>query len=123
MKTSFLLVAVLAVAGCATPYTNNSELVGARYHKTEIETYPVIVTSVDGVSTPVRQRIWVEPGMREIVVEDPIHSGLASAVRRFKLDVQPCTRYYLVAVKDTRLSSDYEVRVDYIEPLEGGCKA
>ena len=51
-----------------------------------------------------------------------IHSGLARSVRRFRLDVQPCTRYYLVAVKDTRLSSDYEVRVDYTEALEGGCK-
>jgi hypothetical protein len=122
MRTSFLLAALLAATGCATPYTSNSELVGTRYHKTEIDTYPLIVTSVDGVSTPVRQRIWIEPGTREIEVEDPIHSGLASSVKRFKLDVQPCTRYYLVAVKDTRLSSDYEVRVDYTERLEGGCK-
>ena len=122
MKTSFLLAAVLAATGCAIPYTNNSELVGTRYHKAEIDTYPVMVTSVDGVSTPVRQRIWVEPGMREIEVEDPIHSGLPSSVKRFRLEVQPCTRYYLVAVKDTRLSSDYEVRVDYTETLEGGCK-
>ena len=42
--------------------------------------------------------------------------------RVFPLDVQPCMRYYLVAVKENRLASDFQVKVDYAEPI-GGCTA
>ena len=38
---------------------------------------------------------------------------------RFDLDVKPCTRYYLVAVKETALSRDFEVRVDHAEVIAG----
>ena len=121
MKTPILLAALALASGCAS-YTHNSELIGNRYHGASIDTYPLIVASVDGRSTPVHQRIWVEPGRRDIVVEDPLQPDRARATKHLMLDVRPCTRYYLVAVKDTRRSSDYEVKVDYAEPLAGGCR-
>ena len=123
MKTPILSAVLLAVGCAAGPgyYTHNAELVGSRYHRAAINTYPLVVASVDGRSTPVNQRIYVEPGRRDIVVEDPMQPDRERATKHLLLDVQPCTRYYLVAVKDTRRSSDYQVKVDYAEPLAGGC--
>ena len=40
--------------------------------------------------------------------------------REISLDVRPCTRYYLVAVRANKLASDFDVRIDYEEPV-GGC--
>jgi hypothetical protein len=33
--------------------------------------------------------------------------------------VKACTRYWLVAVKENRLSHDFAVKVDYEEPMSG----
>ncbi|HEY1392138.1 MAG TPA: hypothetical protein VFV25_02115, partial [Methylibium sp.] len=72
MKTRFLLplaVAAAALAGCATtPY---SELYGYRYYVTNIDTYSVIVSKVDGKSTPLRMPALVDPGLHKIVVQGP----------------------------------------------------
>ena len=65
--------------------------------------------------------VLVDPGLRKVVVQGP--PGGASRQgeeREIALDVRPCTRYYLVAVKPDRLSLDFEIRVDYQEPV-GGC--
>ena len=40
----------------------------------------------------------------------------------FKLDVKPCTRYYLKAVKKNQLEQDFVPGVDYQEPI-AGCTA
>ena len=119
---SSILLAALALAGCASPYSY-SQLDGYRYHRAEINTYPLIIAAVDGQSTPTRSPVLVEPGMRKVVVQGP-----PTATSRFgdeqtlTLDVKPCTHYYLVAVKENRLSRDFTVRIDYEEPV-AGCSA
>ena len=109
----------LTLMGCAGP--TYSELYGTRYHPQTIDTYPVMVTSVDGrdfLERPVR----VVPGMRKVSVQAPPGGGQSvGSVRTIDLDVKACTRYYLVAVKDNRLAQDFTVKVDYEEPM-GGCR-
>ena len=39
--------------------------------------------------------------------------------RSIELNVAPCTRYYLVAQKANRLSSDFSIQIDYQESLPG----
>lgn len=113
--------AVLApvLAACATPYTH-SELRGERYYRTPIDTYPVVVSRIDGRSTPLRAPALVEPGRRTLLVQGPPTptSRLGEQVQ-IDLDVKPCTRYYLVAVKQTPLSNDFHVRVDHEETIAG----
>ena len=121
MKTRLLLplaVAAAALAGCATtPY---SELYGYRYYVTNIDTYSVIVSKVDGKSTPLRMTTLVDPGLHKIVVQGPpTVTNRYGEEREISLDVKPCTRYYLVARKDNRLSNDFEVKIDYVEPVPG----
>ena len=108
---------LLPVVGCAGHAY--SELYGTRYFRVPINTYPVQVASVDGkdyLAQPVR----VEPGRHQITVQAPPGGGQRWGDRRtIELDVKACTRYWLVAVKDNRLTSDFSVKVDYEEPMSG----
>jgi hypothetical protein len=112
-----LAIASLAgLVGCSTPY---SQLVGYRYFRTPIDTYPVSVTRVDDTSYA-RLPVLIEPGTHEVTVQAPPAAGFAYGnSRTITLDVKPCTRYYLVAVKPNALSQDFSVKVDYEEPVSG----
>jgi hypothetical protein len=117
---AFAALGIVALAGCASTEYHYSQLYGQRYYKTPLDTYPVTIVRVDGKDTTLRP-VLVDPGLRRITVQGP--PGGASRLgeeREFALDVRPCTRYYLVAVRDNRLESDFSVRVDYEEPV-GGC--
>jgi hypothetical protein len=111
-------LAATVVSGCASSY-HYSQLYGTRYFKTDIETYPVIITEVDGKSTMTGIPVLVDAGMRTIVVQGPRTFVDLYETRSIKLDVKPCTRYYLVAVKPNRLDNDFSVKIDYEEPVAG----
>ena len=119
---SALVVAAFAatgLSGCATDY-HYSQISGRKYHVSEIDTYSISILRVDGRST-ILHPTPVDPGRRMILVQGPPDGvSLEGRQREIAIDVKPCTRYYLVAVKTTRLSSDFDVRVDYEEPV-GGC--
>ncbi len=116
-----LAALALAVSACATTPYSDSQLDGRRYHTTNIDTYPVLISKVDGVSPPLRENpVRVQPGKRSVVVEAPPGGALRQGdSRTIELDVAPCTRYYLVAQKTSRLASDFEVRIDHREPVSG----
>lgn len=110
-------LAAAALAGCAT--TEFSQLSGRRYHIAPIDTYPVVILDVDGRSTT-SNPVLVDPGPRVVRVQAPSGGAGLREVRTVSLDVPPCTRMYLVAVKSTRLASDFDVKVDHQEPI-GSC--
>lgn len=116
-----LLTALLCLQGCATS-PDNSQLLGERYFVTNIDTYPLLIASVDGQSSTNRPQ-FVEPGMRRLVLQGPPGGAGFSAVGPFMLDVKPCTRYYIVAVKANPLDTNFTPRVDYEMPLGSSCKA
>src|SRR5258706_12021097 len=119
-KTISAAAVLVAVAGCATSDYHYSRLDGRRYHPAEIDTYPVQVTKVDGQSTPQFSPVLVEPGQHQVAVQTfPTRESPLRVERTIDLDVKPCTHYYLVAVKPTQISSEFDVKVDYEEPLAG----
>jgi len=123
---SLSIAAALALigAGCATADYHWSRVVGARYHRANIDTYPLQVLRVDQEQAPLNPRDWmlVEPGTRTVVVADyPMPMDRVGNEKSIQLKIAPCTQYYLVAVKATRLARDYEVHVDHEEPVPG-CK-
>ena len=116
------VVALFGVTGCASLRQPYSQLTGERYFHAPLDTYPVRIASVDGRGT-LQKLVYVDPGPHQIVVQGPF--DIAHTVveeRSITLDVAPCTRYYLVAVKPNRLLKDFEVKVDFQEPV-GGCHA
>ncbi|HET9025717.1 MAG TPA: hypothetical protein VFN64_14180 [Burkholderiaceae bacterium] len=110
--------AVLAAAGCAPTF---SYIDGNRYFRTELNSYSVLVLDVDGKSY-VQNPVMVDPGMRMVRVQGPAAPGFRYGEdRTIALDVKPCTRYYLKAVKPNSISQDFTPMVDYEEPI-AGCK-
>lgn len=135
LPSAALLAAATIVAGCASTDYHFSQLSGSRYYQTSLDTYPLSILRVDDKdvmngaaglvyvdrATPyARKFALVDSGPRQITVQGPPGgAGSTGETRTFALDVAPCTRYYLVAVKDNRLASDFSVRVDYQEPVSG----
>ena len=110
---------VTLLNGCASDNYHFSQVVGDRYFKTNIDTYPVEIASVDGRYYLGRAPVLVDPGVRQIVVQGPATVVDLRLTREIALDVQPCTRYYLVAQKANPLDNDFAVRVDFEQPIAG----
>jgi hypothetical protein len=113
------VIAVAALTSCASTGYHYSQLVGKRYFRAPIDTYDLSIVRVDGKDTVLRP-VLVDPGVHQVVVQGPPGATHAPGVERaISLNVQPCTRYYLVAVLPNRLSPSFDVRVDYQEPVAG----
>jgi hypothetical protein len=111
---------VAIVQGCATsPAT--SQLVGERFFVTNIDTYPVLIAAVDGSSSTVSPKN-VEPGLRRLVLRGPLGGAGFSAIEPFTVDLKPCTRYYIVAVKANPLDTNFTPKVDFEQPLGSSCR-
>ena len=111
--------AAVTLGGCASSGYHFSQIVGDRYFKTNIDTYPVSINEVDGRSYIGRAPVLVDPGLRKVVVQGPPTFVDLMLTRTIELDVKPCTRYYLVAVKASPLDNDFSVRIDFEEPVAG----
>ncbi len=114
--------AAVLLAGCASTGYHYSQLTGQRHFRAPIDTYAVSVVRIDGKDNSFRPAL-VEPGLRKITVQGP--PGGAQRIgeeRTIALEIAPCTRYFLVAVRPNPIVSDFSVRVDYQEPV-GGCTA
>ncbi len=122
LLTCTLIATAALAAGCST--VNEAQLVGDRYFKVPIDTYPVHIVAVDGDSVPSWSPVRIEPGSRTIKVQAPPTRAQLGAgdTQEFTLDVQPCTRYHLVAVRENPLLRPFAVRVDHTEPVPG-CRA
>ncbi len=135
LRPAAILMAAASLAACASTDYHYSQLSGTRYYRVPIDTYPVSIVRVDGKDVlqgsllrvadradPYQRPFsLVDAGLRQITVQGP--PGGAGGVgenRTFPLEVAPCTRYYLVAVKSNALASDFTVRVDHQE-LVSGC--
>jgi len=117
---SVVLAAAALSAGCASSGYHYSQLDGHRYYLASIDTHPVQIVRVDGKDS-VFSPTQVEPGLRQVTVQaPPTVTSRYGEQRTIDLNVAPCTRYYLVAVKDNRLLNDFTVKVDYQESI-GGC--
>jgi hypothetical protein len=115
-----LTAAAALMSGCAGYHY--SLIDGQRYSKVPIDTYPLQIMRVDGESAPLNphQPMQVEPGLRSVVVSTyPSVTRRYGEERTMQLQVEPCTRYHLVAVKTSALSNDYTVRIDHQEPVSG----
>lgn len=111
--------AIALLAGCASTDYHYSQISGARHFRAPIDTYSVSIVRIDGKDNTFRPAT-VDPGLRQVTVQGP--PGAASSIgeeRTIALEVVPCTRYHLVAVKQNPLASDFTIKVDYQEPVAG----
>ena len=134
LQSAAVLAVTTIVAACASTDYHYSQLSGVRYYRVPIDTYPVSIIRVDGVdvmagslrrvpdlSDPYQRPVsLVDAGMRQVTVQGPPGgTGGVGELRTVPLEIAPCTRYYLVAVKSTPLANDFTVRIDHQEPISG----
>jgi hypothetical protein len=116
-----LPLASLAVVGCASAPL--SFIVGDPQTRTDQNLFPVRVVSVDRkiyFNTP-NQPVQIAPGPRSLVLEATGGSSARGAAQRtYVLNIEPCTRYYLVAKRAGRMEFDWELHVERKETV-GGC--
>jgi hypothetical protein len=116
-----VILGAAVLTGCATTQSF-SQLTGERWHRSELNTFDVIIISVDDRHYIERrgQPVRIDPGMRTIVVQGPPTGGFRDGEQRsLKLDVQPCTLYHLEARKSNSLAQDFEPRVNHTQPIVG----
>ena len=135
LRAAAALATACTLAACASTDYHFSQLSGTRYYRVPIDTYPVSIVRVDGKDTLLgpltnaraegkdayqRPFSLVDPGLHQITVQGPPGgAGGVGETRTVPIEIAPCTRYYLVAVKTNKLASDFTVRVDYQEPVSG----
>jgi hypothetical protein len=122
MKFPLLLsAAATMLVACATP-TEFSYLNGQRWIKVELNTYDTQVVSVDGFTRRQNAKLFVEPGVRTIVLEAPPAAGFTRGqLRDIVVNVEPCMQYWFEAKRTNPLSQDWEPRVNYSDSI-AGCK-
>ena len=125
MKTPILAVsAAVLVAACSPMYTAYSQpyvKFEAEHNQNLAGLFPATVLAVDGQRINAGDTPPFPPGVHTVDVEMRLqHDAYSPDRKSIRIDAKPCTRYYLVAVRDNRLDSDFTVRVDYEEPV-GGC--
>jgi hypothetical protein len=116
------LVLCLTLVGCSTTYSDQvSFLDGDRFYRANIHTSPTRITAVDGESTFIRENpVRVEPGEHVVrVVTAPTAGFTVAEARELKLNIEPCSRYFIVAERDNRLLQDWRPVVDHVAPSGG----
>jgi hypothetical protein len=120
LKFAAPIACAVGLSACAALPAGYGQIYGSRFFKVPIDTYPVLIARIDDRDTA-DNPVFVDPGPRHITVQGPPDGASRfGQLRAIDLNVAPCTRYYLVAVKPNRLSSDFTVKVDHEEPI-GGC--
>jgi hypothetical protein len=106
-STAWLALLVAMMAGCA-----DSARDAARFQRaTAVTAFPVTIVAVDGVPMA---GTAMAPGLRKITVLMPRAAGFKDGEQRtIDLDVKACTKYWLVAMRDSRSADTFDVKVDH----------
>jgi hypothetical protein len=114
-----VVAAIVTLAGCAS-VVNQAQIEGPLYTRVHMNRFPVVVSAIDGESTPTWRPIWIAPGVRTLTFDAPPPRGFHLPVRKaVRFDVKPCTRYHFGAQRANALSHDWELVVDHEEPIPG----
>ncbi len=107
-----IVVSAALLAACAS-----SAVEEARFQsRVGIETHPVTIVAVDGaaVQAALANSATMAPGLRKVTVQMPASAGFkAGDTKTIDLEVKACTQYWLVATRDKRAGSEYDVKVDH----------
>ena len=127
MRKALLLAVPFVLAGCQTWGPTWSEVSGQRWNIPPVgfNTAPTAVNLIDGngafPNNP-GQPIKVEPGPHTLVLAAaPLSPGWTGGtdLESFKLDIEPCKRYYINGKYENRLGTSWKPFIDYVEPIAG----
>ena len=112
-------VAVATLAGCGTAplsFVNDRQV----YHRAVLHRYPVVLIAVDGVYTSFHP-VPIAPGTHLLTVDAAPVAGFTLPVqKKVSLTIEPCTRYYIAAQRESPLQQDWQLVVEETFAV-GGC--
>ena len=77
--------------------------------------FPVRVVSVDG-SIQFSMPVQIAPGERDLVLEAmSSRSAFGSRQKNVRLKIAPCTRYFLLAQRDSPMQADWQLTIHSTE--------
>ncbi len=77
--------------------------------------FPVRVVSVDG-SIQFSMPVQIAPGERDLVLEAmSSRSAFGSRQKNVRLKIAPCTRYFLLAQRDSPMQADWQLSIHSTE--------
>lgn|GEM_PF-610946 len=90
------------------------------YYRATLDRYPVEIVSIDGTSPPLHP-VPITMGDHRLAIDARPVAGFTLPVRKvYSLTVAPCTRYYLAAQRQSRLTQDWDLVVEETV-ASGGC--
>ena len=117
----FLIPGLLATSAALCAFNPQSYLDGNPRTKTDNQLYPVLVVGVDGVR-PHENPVAVTPGPHWLEIQAPPADTMAGRrtpkSQTFVLKIEPCTRYFLGAHKDSPLVDKWKLVVDQVETVK-----
>lgn len=115
--TASCLLSALLLSACGTAPL--SVLENHPFHKTDFHREPLTIVAVNGEYSPERRRL-VYPGLNTLILEArPVGGMRLPHQQTVAFEVEPCTRYYLAAERETSLSRDWKLVVDRKEEVAG----
>jgi hypothetical protein len=124
-------LALAGLSGCQTWSPTWSEVSGTRYNVTDLKRFPTVVNLIDSSNPGPRYGYGGRMGYHYYKVEPGPHTielsalnpnpNWVSGINRvdYKIDIEPCKRYYLNAQFANSLGADWKPVVDYVEPIPG----
>ena len=117
-SVSAVALLLLTVVGCAST-AHLSFVHGDLQTRVHRDLYPVTILAVDGELSFDSPRA-VAPGPRWLLLQAAPAQGAGVVPQKaIVLRVEPCTRYYLAAKRQSPMASDWEVVVERKEPVSG----
>ena len=113
-----LASSALLLAACASaPLSFFND--GYVYYRAQLNRFPLIVIAVDG-SSSLQRPLPVSPGLHEVkLAAVPVAGFRIPLEKTYPITVAPCTRYYLAAQRASPLLQDWDLVVEYTEPVSG----
>ncbi|MFZ6656810.1 hypothetical protein [Undibacterium sp. TJN19] len=114
------LAMLAALGGCQSQMAPLSFLNGNPERPLPNHEYPVRIVAVDHAAYP-RGPVQVAPGQHTVLLQLARSTSRIPSQKLMTLDVAACTRYYIVAKKDSIMEANWEPMILDRESV-GGCK-
>ena len=116
--SAFAVAAAMAtLSGCAHQW--ESVIDGRLYTRTYLHRYPVSIVAVDGEYSTLVPRRMAAGDHRLTVDAAPVAGFHLPDRREFTFRTEKCVQYWLVAERASALSHDFNLIIDYAEPVPG----
>lgn len=121
-RSLFLILGLLATSGALCGFYPQSYISGDPQTRNDPQLYPVQIVGIDGAK-PHETPVAVTPGPHWLEIQtgpgDSLHSNRIFKSHTYVFKIEPCTRYFFGAHKDSPAVDKWKLVVDQVEAVKG----